>query len=319
MPKFRVDQYLSLLCFSVALVVTPSSSLVRELSAQAVTVSTPSIPAQLVKSVEVPVYQTGDLSAVELPDMTAPAVYVMDRESGAILYHKDDELARYPASTAKMMTALVARKIYSLDQTFTIQEEAFTTGSTAGLKLGEKMTVRELMYALLIPSGNDAAFVFANHHPLGYQGFIDQMNQTAQELHLEHTTFRNVSGLDIEGESSTARDLAILANEVMKDPFLRQIVGTKQTLITDTTGTIPHVLNSTQELLGVVPGVVGIKTGTTDFAGENLITEVDRDGHQVIFVVLGSKDRFSETKELIDWVFANYHWEKIEHPSSSPQ
>jgi D-alanyl-D-alanine carboxypeptidase (penicillin-binding protein 5/6) len=312
-PRLRFDQYLSLLLVGVSLFFVPSFNQVHQLSAQAIAVSLPKVPTGIIHSTVVPVYTGSDPLEQQLTSLTASAIYVMDKNSGAILFHKDDQLGRYPASTAKMMTALVSRRIYPLDKVLTVQEEAFTTGTTAKLQLGEKLTVGDLLKALLIPSGNDAALVLANHHQFGYQGFVDQMNQMAKEFHLEHTTFGNASGLDIEGQNSTARDLAILAKEVMKDSFLREVVGTRHTTITDQSGTISHPLTTTQELLGVVEGVVGIKTGTTDFAGENLITEVDRNGHQVIIVVLGSQDRFVETRQVIDWVFQNYEWRYIIH------
>lgn len=336
MPKLRVDQYLSILLLSVSFLFLPS------LQARAWAKTTTKNPAPVVQDLSplitqlsVPIY-TGTQSAEEvlLPPLApklvgkksvavaiAPkpslSIYIMDRQSGTILYQKNATQPHYPASTAKMMTALVAKQAYPLDKIFTVKEEAFATGSTAHFQLGENLYLRDLLYALLIPSGNDAAFVLANNYPTGYQGFVDEMNQRARLLHLDNSKFRNPSGLDTNDESSTARDLAILANEVMKDPLLRQIVGTKETTIHDVTGQVSHQLQTTQELLGVVDGVVGIKTGTTPSAGENLITEVDRDGHQVVFVVLGSTDRFKETRQLIDWVFANYQWKDIDHASPS--
>jgi D-alanyl-D-alanine carboxypeptidase (penicillin-binding protein 5/6) len=171
--------------------------------------------------------------------------------------------------------------------------------------------------ALLIPSGNDAAFVLATHHPLGYAGFTAAMNNVAQELHLDESHFSNPSGLDQQDQTASAHDLAILANEIMKDPVLRQIVGTPHTVISDTTGTIHHSLQSTHELLGVEDGVIGVKTGTTEFAGENLITAVNRDGHEVIIVVLGSQQRYGETKALIHWIFTKYGWESPSHTTDS--
>ncbi len=316
MPKIRFDQILALVLFCGLLILHPtyktaqaaSTKLLPSSDSQNVGVEAAQIKAPLT----IPVYQGTLPKENSVASLSASAIYIMDRESGAILYQKNANDPRYPASTAKMMTALISRQVYSLDRVLTVTEAAFTTGTVAGLKLGEEITVENLLKALLIPSGNDAALVLGENHPFGYQGFVVQMNQEAKALHLNKTVFHNVSGLDSDNELSTARDLAILANQLMKDPVLREIVGTSQTKITDQSGKQIHYLRSTQELYGQVPGVVGIKTGTTEFAGENLITEIDRGNHQVIIVVLGSTDRFGETKYLINWVFSHYQWQTID-------
>jgi serine-type D-Ala-D-Ala carboxypeptidase (penicillin-binding protein 5/6) len=307
--RLRFDQYLSMLLFMMALVLLPSLG-----GAQAQQVSQAEgqkkFP-ELKKHLLVPMRSFFDEDSESIPAASASAMYVMDAASGSILFEKNSSSARYPASTAKMMTALVARKTFDLDKVITVRQEAFTTGTTAKLPLGEQFTVKELLHALLIPSGNDAAFVLANNHPIGYSGFVNDMNVLAEELHLDDTHFGNPSGLDAQKQTATARDLAILAKELMKDDTLREIVGIKNYVLRDVTGQQQHPVQNTQELLGTVEGVVGIKTGTTQFAGENLITEVDRDGHQIIIVVLGSQDRYNETKNIIDWVFSSYEWREV--------
>lgn len=319
MPKLEQIRFISVFIFLVGLLALPffiwqtffvgsHFSINKNLSSISLT---PPTPPQITSPLIVPIY-TGDQTVDQtFPVASTSAVYIMDRQSGSILYQRNSQEAHFPASVTKMMTALVARQTYPLDTTLQIKEEAFATGSTAHFKVGENMTVQNLLEALLIPSGNDAAFVLANHHPMGYAGFVDQMNQMGTGLHLEHTHFQNPSGLDDDQQETTARDLAILANQVMKDDVLRQIVGKRQADISDVTGKIKHHLINTQELLGVVPGVVGIKTGTTNSAGENLITEVDRDGHQVIIVLLGSQNRYNETTAIIEWVFSHYTWQTI--------
>jgi D-alanyl-D-alanine carboxypeptidase (penicillin-binding protein 5/6) len=311
-PKLRFDQYLSILLLCGVILFLPGFNAIQQLDLGFPPKTFAQQIPDLITQVTIPVYSADNNPFDQFLDFTARSLYVMDRESGSILYAKNPDQPRSIASTAKMMTALVALETYPLDRELTVREEAFTTGTTMGLKVGEKMKVSELLKGLLIPSGNDAAFVFANNHPQGYSGFLTAMNAKAKQLHLKDSVFRTPSGLDEEDQSSSAHDLAILANEVMKNPILRSIVGTKQTTIQDSTGKISHILNNTQALLGEVEGVVGIKTGTTEFAGENLVTEVDRDGHQVIIVVLGSKDRFNETRQIIDWVFQNYDWKKID-------
>jgi D-alanyl-D-alanine carboxypeptidase (penicillin-binding protein 5/6) len=243
--------------------------------------------------------------------LSAQSIYVMDEKSASILLEKNSQEARFPASTTKMMTALVARKLYQPDYALTVKSEAFTEGTTMGLVLGEQMTVKNLLQGLLIESGNDAAFVLANNYPLGYDGFIGEMNTLAQDLHLDQTNFTNPSGLDEPQHQTTARDFAILAKELMKDPILKEIVGTSKITVTDVTGKYQHQLRTTNELLGK-NGVVGIKTGTTLQAGETLVTQVDRDDHTLIIVVMSSQDRYGETIKIIDWVFNNYEWLQVD-------
>jgi D-alanyl-D-alanine carboxypeptidase (penicillin-binding protein 5/6) len=308
---FRLDQYLSaLLLIAVCILLPPINATAGKFVPVTAAEEQKRFP-ELKTRITAPVLATESESDQVAPAASASAIYVMDVHSGSILFEKNSQSARYPASTAKMMTALVARKVFPLEKKLTVKQEAFTTGTTAKLILGEQLTVSELLHALLIPSGNDAAFIFANNHPLGYSGFVNDMNTLAEQLHLDDTHFGNPSGLDVQKQTATAHDLAILAKELMKDKILREIVGTKNYTATDVTGKFKHPLQNTQELLGVVDGVVGIKTGTTEFAGENLITEVDREGHPVIIVVLGSLDRYGETKNIIDWVFDHYEWKEI--------
>ena len=134
------------------------------------------------------------------------------------------------------------------------------------------------------------------------------MNQKAKELNLKSTHYENPAGFDNDTQRSSARDLVILSKEVMKNEFLREVVNTKETVITDLTQEFEMQLYSTHQLLGHDPTVIGIKTGTTEGASQVLITQYLRDGHNVIIVVMGSNDRYFETTQLIDWVFDSYKW-----------
>lgn len=241
--------------------------------------------------------------------LSATAVYVADTDSGSILLTKNPEELRFPASTTKLMTALVARKEYQLHDVATISAEVVNTdGTKVGLAVGEVQTVENLLKATLISSGNDAAMALALHHPSGLAGFLSEMNQTAHELHLNSTNYTNPAGLDDMTQQASARDLGILAREVMADPVLRSIVRTKYAFIQDQSGYRGHQLHSTHQLLGVVPGVVGIKTGTTQQAGQTLVTQLERDGRSITIVVMGSQDRYADTIAIIDWVFSRYIW-----------
>jgi D-alanyl-D-alanine carboxypeptidase (penicillin-binding protein 5/6) len=256
--------------------------------------------------------QAQELQWSYVSTLSAQAVYVMDVASAAPLLIKEPMQPLFPASTTKLLTALTALKTYPLDHYLTVKEEAFTQGTTMHLELGEQISVRELLYGLLISSGNDAAFVLANNHPEGYDGFVIAMNQLAQELHLDHTTFTNPSGLDHPGHHTSARDLAILSREVMKEPLLQEIVGTKIYTTTGPLGELRHELVNTHALLGVVPGVKGVKTGTTEGAGQVLITQVERENHEVLIVIMGSQDRYGETRRIIEWIWQNYTWLDLE-------
>lgn len=266
------------------------------------------------KTVDVPVYKGRPQDVNELASISASAVHVEDRATGAELFSLNDTKLRYPASTAKMMTAMVARKIFNLDTPLTVREEAFADGSTIGFAVGEQVTVRNLLAVLLIHSGNDAALVLANNAPGGYDHFIELMNIEAEELGLKNTHFANASGLDDPKQQTTAADLAKLGSALLEDKFLAELVKTKYLTVTDTTGRISHPMVNRDELLGVIPGVIGIKTGTTESAGENLVSAIEKNNRQILYVVLGSTQRYPEMSQLITWINKHYVWQTLEVP-----
>lgn len=239
---------------------------------------------------------------------TAASLYVMDVPSGSVLFEWNSQQIRSSASTTKLMTALVAQTTYQPDQVLTVRQESLTPGTVLGLAWGEQLTYRELLAGLLVHSGNDAAAVLANNYPGGETEFVAAMNQRAQELHLGHTHFANPTGLDALNHYTSARDLAILAKEVMKDPVLRDLVSTRVTTVTDVTGKLTHELLNTNELLKTDARVVGIKTGTTEAAGQVLVTQVESGERSLIVVVMGSEDRYQDTRQLIEWSLAHYDW-----------
>lgn len=270
--------------------------------------------SKLPKEVDVPVFEGKESDVRQLASLSATAIYVADRETGSLLYERNADQQRYPASTAKMMTAIVAKQIYDLDTVLPIREEAYAEGSSIGFVVGEELKVRDLLAILLIHSGNDAAFVLANNAPGGYAHFIDLMNLEAKRLGLTETTFVNASGLDDPKQQTTAEDLAVIGSALLEDPFLAQLVRTKYLTVTDTSGLFSHPLVNRDELLGVVPGVIGIKTGTTESAGESLVTALEHDDRQTLFVMLESSQRYPEMIQLIRWINAHYSWKKIEAP-----
>jgi D-alanyl-D-alanine carboxypeptidase len=248
------------------------------------------------------------------PQLSAQGVIAIDLESGVPLYEKNPDAPLLPASTTKIITALVAMDVYSLDQIIKTGSEINVTGQKMGLFVGEEITVENLIYGLLVYSANDAAMTLAENHPGGYDAFIDAMNVKAEYLSMNNTHFENPVGLDGNYQRSTARDLVRASEVAMRNPIFAKMVGTKEILITDASGKYSHDLKNLNQLLGEVPGVVGVKTGWTESARENLVTYIIRDGHKVLIALLGSQDRFGETRELIDWIFSNYTWDEVKLP-----
>jgi D-alanyl-D-alanine carboxypeptidase (penicillin-binding protein 5/6) len=251
---------------------------------------------------------------ISFPILSAQAALVVDLDSGISLYEKDPDKPLLPASTTKIMTALVAMENYSEDQVLGVSDEK-VEGQKMGLKKGEQITVRDLLYGLLVYSANDAAEVLAKSFEGGRNAFIEAMNQKAKELSLNNTKFSNPSGLDGNGHFTTARDLIRISEVAMEDPKFAEIVGTKTQVVRSIDGKIAHYLTNINELLGKIPGVLGVKTGWTENARENLVTYINRDDHRIMIAVLGSQDRFGETKELIDWIYSSYSWQEVKYPN----
>jgi D-alanyl-D-alanine carboxypeptidase (penicillin-binding protein 5/6) len=247
-------------------------------------------------------------SGTKPPYISAKFVYAVDAQSMATIYLKNPDQKMRPASTTKIMTALVAMESLKSDTVVTSSKITEAIGKTIKLKSGEQIGFDDMLYALLLESGNDVAFALAENYAGGYTKMVEDMNLKAKKLGMENTLFKNVSGLDQHQHETTAHDMAILASEAIRIPLFAKIVSTKQKEIKTLDGNISHQLKNTNELLEVVEGVKGIKTGLTELAGENLITLVDRNGHQVIIGLFGSQDRFGETKKVIEWIFSSHDW-----------
>lgn len=241
------------------------------------------------------------------PELSAKSVMILDADSGVTLFEKEPDLRLLPASTTKVMTGLIALEHYRPDQILTIGNSKID-GSVIGLFLGEQLTVDNLLYGLLVGSGNDAAQVLAENFPQGVLGFVWAMNQKAKELGLKDTHFTNPAGLDEDNHYSTARDLALLTVTAVKNPVFARIVSTSGRTITDTTGEVTHYLQNTNELVLEMAEVKGVKTGWTQNAGECLVSLIEKNQRRIVVVLLGSSDRFGETKEIINWVFENFTW-----------
>lgn len=249
------------------------------------------------------------------PTLSAQGVIAMDLTSGITLYEKNADAKLLPASTTKIVTALVSLDAYKLDQVLTVGKEVRVDGQKMGLGIGEKMKFEDLLYGLLIYSANDAAMTLAHNYPDGYDAFITAMNQKAKDLSMNNSLFDNPVGLDTNGQRSTAKDLIRVSEVAMRNPVFAKAVGTKQVTVSNASGKKPYNLKNINQLLGVVPGVSGVKTGWTENARENLVTYIERDGHKIMIALLGSQDRFGETKELINWIFENHRWQEVKIPS----
>jgi len=246
----------------------------------------------------------------ELSPLSARSAIALDAYSMIILYEKEADQPLFPASTTKIMTALVALEHYPLDLVITVGKIK-VDGNQMKLLTGEQITVENLLCGILVGSGNDAALVLAENFPGGKTAFVTAMNEKAKELRLENTHFTNPVGLDEAGHYSTAKDLAKLTVEAVKNPIFSRIVSTSAVAVSDTSGKITHFLKNTNELIGRLEGVKGVKTGWTQNAGECLIALTERKGEKVVTVILGSQDRFGETQKLIEWIFTNFSWETV--------
>lgn len=249
-------------------------------------------------------------SLYKMPDLTANSIYLIDANSMIVLYEKNPNLKLFPASTTKIMTAEIALENYPLNEVLTVPDKKIA-GSVIDLKPGEKLTVENLLYGMLIASGNDAAYVLSENFPGGTPAFVEEMNKKAKELSLFNTHFTNPVGYDEDNHYSTAKDLALLAIYTLRNPFFAKVVSTRSTIISDVSGEIKHSLKNTNDLVGKVEGVKGVKTGSTEKAGECLVALTERNSQIIITSVLGSKNRLLETKLLSDWVFDNYLWQSI--------
>lgn len=242
------------------------------------------------------------------PKINSRSAVVIDRKSKNIIYGKNENVKKAMASTTKIMTAMVVIQNTNLNNTVEISKKAAGTGgSRLGLKAGDKITVKDLLYGLLLRSGNDCAVALAEYVAGSVQEFSNLMNQNAQMLGLNNTHFVTPHGLDEEEHYTTAYELAILADYALNNELFAQIVNKKSYTININKNS--KTLNNTNELLGNLNGVYGVKTGFTNGAGRCLVTSIKRGNLDVICVVLGAdtkKDRTRDSAKLIEYTFNKY-------------
>ncbi|MCI8478251.1 MAG: D-alanyl-D-alanine carboxypeptidase [Oscillospiraceae bacterium] len=236
------------------------------------------------------------------PSISAASAILVDADSGRVLYEHNANQERLIASITKLMTALVAvESTPDLDQLVEIQREyTLTEGSSMYLKVGEAISLKNLLYGLLLASGNDAALAIAGGCAGEIETFVDWMNQRAKDLGMEHTHFANPNGLNAEGHYSTAADMAKLAAAVLDQPVLAQIVATKSITVADRT------LVNHNKLLWRYEGCTGMKTGYTDKAGRTLVSSAERNGQRLIVVTLHDPNDWADHAALLDYGFSHY-------------
>lgn len=245
---------------------------------------------------------------VNIPDINSRSAVVIDRNSNTILYGKNENDKRKMASTTKIMTCLLTLENCNLTDTIEVSKKsAGTGGSRLGLKTGDKITVKDLLYGLMLCSGNDAAVALAEHVSGSVQNFSELMNSRANEIGLSNTNFETPHGLDSDNHYTTAYELALLANYALKNETFSKIVGTKT--YTVTINGHSKKISNTNELLGNLNGVYGIKTGFTNGANRCLVTACKRDNLDIICVVLGADTKNFRTKDsikLIEYSFKTF-------------
>ena len=256
-----------------------------------------------------PVSATPDTS--DALTLSCTGAVLMEKESGTVLYEKNADEQRAPASITKIMTLLLIMesveqgKMALTDRVTASAHAAGMGGSQIWLEEGEAMTVDDLLKAVCVASANDAAVALAEHHSGSEEAFVAAMNRRANELGMKGTHFVNACGLDAEGHLSTARDIAIMSKELLNHPLITNY----STLWMDSLRGGETQLVNTNKLVRFYEGATGLKTGTTDEAGYCVSATAKKDGMELIAVVLDgatSDRRFSDAKALLNYGFANF-------------
>jgi D-alanyl-D-alanine carboxypeptidase (penicillin-binding protein 5/6) len=244
--------------------------------------------------------------ASPVPGVTAAAAVLEDLDTGQVLFAKAAGARRPVASLTKMMTALLALERLPLSRMVTVRSSAASEpGATLGLRVGERLTARDLLTGMLLASADDAAVALGQAVAGSVLGFVDQMNARARELGLRRTHFTSPDGFDNAG-LSTGRDLAILARTAMRDPVFDAIVRAKRATVRSLDGPV-RVVQNRNVLLWLYPGAIGIKTGFTTAAGHCVAAAAERGGVRLLAVVLGAqRDAFSDAAALLNHGFAAF-------------
>ncbi len=251
------------------------------------------------------------LTAVALPSsslaVSAQSAVLMLCDGETVIYHKDANVRLPMASTTKIMTALVALELSAPEAVVTVDAAAVgTEGSSVYLVAGEKLTLEQLLYALLLESANDAAVAIAIFVSGSVEAFAEEMNRKAQSLGLTDTHFTNPHGLDHEEHYTTAYELGRIASAAMQIPLFRTIVSTRKTTIPHPDAQSTRLLVNHNKLLRLYDGCVGVKTGYTQRSGRCLVSAAERDGVTLIAVTVNAPDDWDDHTRMLDYGFSRY-------------
>lgn len=246
-------------------------------------------------------------AASSAPRLTADSAILIDWQTGTVLYDKKAHAFRHPASLTKVMTAIVALENSLLQDVVTVTREAcYLAGSSMNLRPGQKFTMDDLLYCMLMKSANDAASAVAIHVGGSIDGFAAMMNEKAREIGALNTHFRNPHGHTEPGHLTTAFDMALIARYAMSIPYFAETVSTKEADVDRLDKHIVIRLRNTNRLLWHFEGADGVKTGTTAAAGKSLIASATREEQRLIAVVLHSDSRWADAEALLNHGFAEY-------------
>lgn len=242
------------------------------------------------------------------PSLSAGAAILMDWHTGEVLYAKDATRRRDPASTTKVLTALIALERGRLSDRVTISARAARTpGSSMHIRAGEVYSLHDLIHGLMLRSGNDAAVAIAEHMAGSVEAFAEVMNRRAKELGAKDSHFTNPHGLTDPGHFSTAYDLALITRHALENETFRNTVSLRERPLTYEYLHRDVVLHNTNRLLRMMPDADGVKTGTTAAAGACLIASATRDEQKLLAVVLHAGNRWNDSHRLLEWGFGNFH------------
>ena len=249
-------------------------------------------------------------SALAPPPITAASAVVLDEASGAVLFDKGAHDLRAPASLTKIATAVIALERGDLDATVAIDVDSRTMyrSTVMGLIPGDTFTLRDLLYGMMLPSGNDAALAIGRHLAGSDAAFVDEMNMLAERLGLWDTNFANPHGLGARDHLTSARDLALLSRYAMSVPGFAEVVATG-TWTASGSRTLSFI--NINGFLYQYPGADGLKTGYTRRAGPTLAASAVRDGHRIYVVLLNAPQREADAAALMDWAFASFQWPPV--------
>lgn len=249
-----------------------------------------------------------DTSNVNDVKISSPSAIVIDSINGRVLYEKNGYEKRNIASLTKILTAIVTLENVKLDEVVTIKTSSSSIGgSTVGMSKGDEITVKALMYGMLMCSGNDCAYALAEYVGGDIETFAKLMTEKAKEIGAKDSNFKNPHGLDVEGHYSTAYDMALITKYALNNQVINEIVGTESTTIQF--GKTVKTFSNTNRLLRTYSNADGVKTGFTNGANRCLIASATKDELRVIAVVLGSETtdiRFNDAKTLLEYALSNY-------------